>query len=189
MKLTVKTLSHLIAIILAWQCSPLVWGQNAAGNLLADKDVRPGLVVHLDCGDGTFTAELAAQPAAKVVQGLSRSPAAVEKARRCIAEKGLYGRVSAELLVGRRLPYPDNTTNVLVVQDLAGLEKSGASLTELFRVVAPFGVLWIEGADEQSIAEKLHPVFTKGMTIEARGRNPCTTRRERRCRRTVAWDR
>ena len=55
---------------------------TGAAGLLADQGVRPGLVVHLDCGDGALTAELGAQPSAKVVQALSRSPESVEKARR-----------------------------------------------------------------------------------------------------------
>jgi len=125
----------LIQIMLSPLATTL-WGGEGADVLLAEWGVRSSLVVHLDCGDGTFTVELGMQPGTKVVQGLSRSPVSVEKARRCISEKGMYGRVSAEVLIGERLPYPDNTVNTLVVQDIVGLEQSGVPLTELFLVVA-----------------------------------------------------
>jgi len=143
-------------------------GDDGAATLLADKDVRPGLVVHLDCGDGTFTAELGVQPNAKLVQALSSSRESVEKARQLIAGKGLYGKVSADTFAGDRLPYPDNTVDTLVVQNIASLEKNGLTLKELLRVTAPFGVIWIEGADEKSITEELRPLDVKGMSVTTR---------------------
>jgi len=63
-------------------------GESTAESLLSDANVRPGLVVHLDCGDGRYGGT-----------GFSRTPGSssresVEKARQLIAGKGLYGRVS-----------------------------------------------------------------------------------------------
>src|SRR5580658_8572580 len=55
-------------------------GEEVAAKLLADGDVRPGLVVHLDCGDGELTAELGVQPKATIVQALSRSSVSVATA-------------------------------------------------------------------------------------------------------------
>jgi len=56
----------------------------------------------------------------------------------------------------------------LIVQDLSGLKKGGLPLKELLRVTAPFAVMWIEGADEKSIADELKPIFVEGMSVTAR---------------------
>ncbi len=98
-------------------------------------DLLGGLVVHVGCGDGKLTASLPTSENV-VVQGLDRSAAAVDAARRHIQSKRLYGRVSVRRWQGGSLPYNDNLVNLLVMQD-AGYEIRDE---EIMRVLAPGGV-------------------------------------------------
>ena len=70
----------------------------------------------------------------------------VQKARRSLRARGLNGRVSVEQASWRQpLPYPDNTVNLLVADDLPGLLKDGLSAGEIPRVLAPNGMAYLGG--------------------------------------------
>ncbi|HEY3322405.1 MAG TPA: PQQ-binding-like beta-propeller repeat protein [Planctomycetota bacterium] len=118
--------------------------------------IRGGIVVHLGCGDGQFTAALrtAAGPASAPgvallpgcstsasfqVQGLDRNPANVAAAREFLYKKGLYGEVSVERLDGAQMPYIDNLVNLVVAEDLNGI-----SINEIKRVLVPNGVAYLK---------------------------------------------
>ena len=53
--------------------------------------------------------------------------------------KGLYGKVSVELWHGKCLPYVDNMVNLVVAEDLGGVE-----MPEVMRVLAPQGVACVK---------------------------------------------
>ena len=93
-----------------------------------------GLIVHVGCGDGTLTAALRTNDRT-IVQGLDTNPAGIEKARKNIHARGLYGPVSVRQFDGERLPYVDNLVNAIVVADGADIAES-----ELLRTLAPYGV-------------------------------------------------
>jgi outer membrane protein assembly factor BamB len=105
-----------------------------AKELLDGSGVRGGLVVHFGCGDGRLTAAIG-QAGPYLVQGLDQDPQAVDRARQQIRSQGVYGRVSADVWRGGRLPYADNLVNLLVAEDAGALP-----MDEVMRVLAPGGV-------------------------------------------------
>jgi len=92
-----------------------------------------GLVVCI--GDGAKSADLWDRPN-MVVQCLETSEVEVAKLRKMIEKAGCYGRVSASLLKGKRLPYTDNLVNAVVIRD-----QSSVISEEVERVLAPRGVV------------------------------------------------
>ena len=121
----------------AWSCVRARAADAEAQRILAETGVQGGLIVHLPCGDGQLTAALGAGEGF-VVQGLDRSPAHVETARRTIQSLGLYGKVSVDRWDGAQLPYIDNLVNLIVAEDAGGLRDE-----ELLRVLAPRGVAYV----------------------------------------------
>jgi len=108
--------------------------------LVEASGVKGGLVVHLGCGDGTFTAGLRVNDR-YLVHGLDSDAKNVGKAREHIHSKGLYGPVSVDVFNGKSLPYSDNLVNLIVIDDQ---KVSGVSVQvsgrEIERVLAPGGV-------------------------------------------------
>jgi len=111
--------------------------EDAAADILKATGITGGLIVHLGCGDGRLTAALHASDSF-LVHGLDRDPANVQRARKYIASRGLYGNVSVDRLTGSALPYADNLVRLLVVQDPSGIPRS-----EIRRVLAPGGVAYV----------------------------------------------
>jgi len=111
-----------------------------ARQILDDTGVKGGLVVHLGCGDGALTAALGAGDG-YLVHGLDADPKNVKRARRHVAEQGLYGKVSVDRLQGSRLPYTGGLVNLLVSEDLGGV-----AMDEVTRVLAPGGVAYLKSA-------------------------------------------
>ena len=145
-----------MAAVWALNCLPVLWAQTEAIHaLLSDKDVRPGLAIHLDCGDGSLTIAMAAHPKVRVIQGLTLKGDDIEKCRAKLLDQNLFGRVSIDRLATPTLPYADNLANVLVVQNVANLETSGLKLSECLRVVAPYGVAFVEKAEPEAIKKQL----------------------------------
>lgn len=146
-----------LAALFAVLATATVRGQNAdepgqrAAQILDETAVQGGLIVHLGCGDGRLTAALRVSDSFQI-QGLDRDPAAVEKARRHIQSRGLYGEVSVDHLTGQRLPYIDNLINLLVVED-----QSGIALAEILRVLTPSGVAYIRQGNRWEKTVKPRP--------------------------------
>ena len=105
-----------------------------AKQILEETGVPGGLIVHLGCGDGKLTAALRAKDC-YLVQGLDAAPENVEKARRHIRSKGLYGDVSVDRFDGKQLPYVDNLVNLIVASGECQVPSE-----EIARVLAPNGV-------------------------------------------------
>jgi outer membrane protein assembly factor BamB len=125
-------------MISAWiLCAALAAAASAqeARRILDAAGVKGGLIVHLGCGDGKLTAALRGNDSF-IVHGLDSDAKNVDAARKHIRSLGLYGKVSAELWDGKRLPYVDNLVNLIV----AGDECRVAS-DEIMRVLAPNGVV------------------------------------------------
>jgi len=132
----------LCTLILTLPGRPAVLAAGAsASEILEVSGVKGGLVVHLDCGDGRLTAELA-RNGAYVVHGLETDPVEVQKARRYLLARKELGRVSVELFTGRTLPYADNLVNLIVAE-----ERGEVAEDELMRVLVPGGVAYIKDGD------------------------------------------
>lgn len=117
--------------------------------LLRQSGVQGGVVVHLGCGDGTVTGQLAAG-SQYVVQGLDTDAANVEAARRRLLSENRYGRVTIDRWDGRRLPYIDNFVNLIVVNSSAT-----AAREEILRVLCPGGVALFTTNDAQQVSNKI----------------------------------
>jgi outer membrane protein assembly factor BamB len=109
-----------------------------AAEILQVTGATGGLIVHLGCGDGRLTAALSAGDSF-VVQGLDADARSVDTARQHIRSLGLYGKVSAEQLSGKRLPYVDNLVNLVVAEELGGVP-----MDEVMRVLSPLGVAYVK---------------------------------------------
>jgi outer membrane protein assembly factor BamB len=117
--------------------------QAMSQQILEATGVKGGLVVHLGCGDGKLTAALHVSQS-YLVHGLDADAANVQIAREHIRSLGLYGPVSADRLIGDRLPYADNLVNLLVAEDLGKVP-----VDEVTRVLAPLGVAYVKSKDGQ----------------------------------------
>jgi len=107
-----------------------------ARQVLDASGVAGGLVVHVGCGDGRLTAELHAGEG-YLIHGLDTEAKNVAAARKHIASKGLYGKVSAARFDGKALPYIDNLVNLVVAEDLGDVP-----MAEVMRALAPLGVAY-----------------------------------------------
>lgn len=123
----------------------------AAPGILESCGVQGGLVIHLHCGDGRLTAALGASEN-YVVRGLDAHPDNIEKARKHIQSRGLYGRVSVDFFDGRDLPLIDNLVNLVVAERLGRVP-----VEEAMRVLAPGGVLCLKGEDGWTTTVKPWP--------------------------------
>ncbi|MCH7689290.1 MAG: class I SAM-dependent methyltransferase [Planctomycetes bacterium] len=129
---------------------------QASENILAQQileatGVQGGLIIHLGCGDGKLTAALKAGDG-YVVHGLDREKANVDKSRKYIQSRGLYGDVSVDRLQGNQLPYIDNLANLVVSEDLDGI-----AMEEILRVLAPEGTAYIKSGDTWTKTIKPRP--------------------------------
>ncbi|MDP6635154.1 MAG: PQQ-binding-like beta-propeller repeat protein [Phycisphaerae bacterium] len=126
------------------------WAQDA-DQILSETGVKGGLIVHFGCGDGKLTAALRAGES-YIVHGLDADAKSVSAARKHIRKLGLYGKVSAELHSGAKLPYIDNLVNLLVAGDLGEVTNE-----EVMRVLAPNGVAYVRSGGKWSKTVKPRP--------------------------------
>ena len=132
-----KRRSRLLPIALFLLPAVVTDAGDPAREILDAAGVRGGLVVHLGCGDGRLTASLLADDS-YLVQGLDTDAVNVAAARKHVHSLGLYGKVSCDTFDGVRLPYADNLVNLIVV------ERPGALMPEIMRVLAPEGVAYVK---------------------------------------------
>ena len=112
----------------------------AQAGALEDSGVKGGVIVVIGCEDTTLIGNLG-QSERFLVQALDGDMERVENARKAIAKRGAYGRVSVAVFRGNHLPYADNLVNLLI--DASG--KGGVAEDEVLRVLAPRGVAMIGG--------------------------------------------
>ena len=113
---------------------------GVAEEILRDTGVQGGFVVHLGCGDGALTVQLRANSSYQVL-GLDVDEQQVAEARKRILASGQYGDVTVDRLAGKDLPLVDNLANLVVAED-----RSGVSMDEIRRVLAPQGVAYVKTA-------------------------------------------
>ncbi len=153
----------LLALEVACGCQAAESVVRSAAELLQKSGVVGGLVVHIGGEDparwGQWTVALGSQFPC-VVHGLYTDAGGIEAARAAIRAAGCYGRVSAEPLLGSKLPYADGLVNLVIVnRPVAVVEQAprGSCLPdatarlqglqipkqELLRVLAPNGVAMV----------------------------------------------
>ncbi len=131
---------QLAVLVFAVSVGVTAAGPEDGREILKTTNTKGGLVVHVGCGKsgGKLTAELW-QDSRFLVHGVDRDADSVKKAREYILSKGLYGKVSAGQYDGKRLPYADNTVNLLVSEDLGDV-----AMAEVRRVLVPRGVVYLK---------------------------------------------
>lgn len=134
-----KRLLH-VALILFYVISAYSQSQFPE-NLVRDSGIKGGLIVHVGCGDGVFTAGLRVNDR-YVVQGLDMDAANIERAKQYIRSRSEYGPVTAATFDGKHLPYTENLVNLLIVEDSVDLSND-----EIMRVMAPRGVILVKETD------------------------------------------
>ncbi|GAG08853.1 unnamed protein product, partial [marine sediment metagenome] len=122
-----------------------------AQQIIEATSVKGGLIVHLGCDDGRLTAALR-QDDSYLVHGLDRDAENVEQTRKYIHSLGVYGKVTADRLSGRRLPYVDNLVNLVVAK-----EPGQVPMDELVRVLCPNGVAYVQQNGEWTKTVKPRP--------------------------------
>jgi len=144
-----KTLVHMlvVALMVIGGCCCTISAQenkSKANEIIKASGIKAGLCVNLGVTDGKLTAELS-QKGKFVVQGLTSDAKKVEKARKYIETKGLYGRVSVERCDFKRMPYAKNFVNIVAAEALPEIIEKGLSLSEVYRIIAPYGALCFTG--------------------------------------------
>ena len=141
--------SHRITLIVGFALalaslagSGLADEQQLADEILAATGIKGGIIVHVGCGDGKLTAALRANQS-YLVHGLDRGATNVAAAREHIQAIGQYGNVFVEQWSGDRLPYIDNSVNLIVSEDSGTMSQD-----EIMRVLAPNGVVYTRTAGE-----------------------------------------
>ena len=123
----------------------------SAAAILEATGVKGGLVAHVGCGDGKLTAALRANDS-YLVHGLDSDAENIAAARKHIKALGQYGNVFVEQWSGDRLPYIDNTVNLIVSEDLGGI-----SSAEVMRILAPKGVAYVKSKGRWTKVTKPRP--------------------------------
>jgi len=122
------TLMTILALLTVYPC------RSAVPDLAKTAGVSGGVLVRIGCDEPVELMDICIDDTC-LVQAIDTDPEKVAAARAAIpAEK--YGRVSAILWDGKRLPYVDNFVNLIVVPGVA----CRVSSEEIRRVLAPRGV-------------------------------------------------
>lgn len=130
-----------------------------AATVLKTAGFNQGLCLHLGAGraeSAGLTAALA-ENSDMVVHGLALDEASLERARKEIVARKMFGRAMAERIESKSLPYTVDQANVVVVEDLAALTALGISKDDILRIVAPGGVLLIREQKQWTRTVKPRP--------------------------------
>jgi outer membrane protein assembly factor BamB len=120
-------------------------------SLLQETNIKGGLVVQLGCkSDQNISLN-----SSFLFHGLNTDAGHIENLRKTIKSKNQYGRISASVYNGKKLPYADNMVNLLIVEDAADVTKE-----EMMRVLAPNGFIARKIKDTWKTEKKARP---KGM--------------------------
>lgn len=140
-----RSLMKATAALVVWALTAgfgLATEADTAKQIVESSGIKTGYCVHLGCGDGKLSAELA-RDGAMIVHGLTTDPAKVAPARKHIESQGLYGQATIDLLELPRLPYAENLIDLVVIEDWAGLSKKGLNIKEFVRVLCPEGIAYL----------------------------------------------
>jgi len=128
----------IIVSLLVLFATPVRADTQQAKQIMDTTGIKGGLIVHIGCGDGKLTSALRANDS-YIVHGLDSKPENVAAARTHIKSLGQYGNVSVDMCSGDRLPYIDNSVNLVVSENLGGVPTS-----EVMRILAPNGVAYLK---------------------------------------------
>lgn len=124
--------------------------------LKKDTGCTDGLAVFIEPAQPDTPLALAAEGKI-LVHCLHRDAAATTRFRQAFFSKGLYGMATAETWIEpARLPFADRLVNLLVA-DLDALGAQAPSTTELDRVVAPSGALYLKKDGAWKTTKKPRP--------------------------------
>ncbi len=138
--------SNLLCIVAASLPNSLVAADIDA--VLQQTSVKGGLVVHLGCKDD----QNVSLNKSFMYHGLNTDAAQVEGLRKRIKSAGHYGRISAAIHTGKRLPYADNMVNLLIVEDTLNVSRE-----EMMRVVVPNGFIALKAGKAWKTEQKPRP--------------------------------
>jgi len=137
----------MAAALLVWvhvAAAAPVGAAAQAERIVRATGVRAGLCVHAGCGDGRLAAALAAR-GRMLVHGLALDERSLVAARASAESSGVYGKVCVERLGLAELPYPDNSVNLVIADDLPRALAAKLDLADVLRVLAPGGAAWLGG--------------------------------------------
>jgi len=140
------------AFLLATLCCALGGSTRDGQQILAECGFQGGLVVQVGCGNADPLLGLAQTPNA-LVHGLVSDPERVEAVRHGIRHARIYGRVSVMAWQGPFLPYADGMVNVLLSLD----ERVTLAPAEIDRVLAPYGIAWLQRNGKLTAHRKAPP--------------------------------
>jgi len=142
-------------LMFAW--AVLVVGASAeqdetglARHLLSGAGIRRGICSIPRCGNGELAISVA-ESSGFLVHAQDHRPSCVAAAREAANRKGLLGhRVIVEKGTLLRLPYADNTVDLILIVDLADGALGEVSVSEMLRVLRPLGKAIVGRSAEQT---------------------------------------
>ena len=86
-----------------------------AVDVLKQSGFTGGVVVQLDCGDGSLLADIHKQQPNSLGHGLVRSEEQAAAARKILLDAKVSGKVTVSGWDGKMIPFVDNFVNLLIV--------------------------------------------------------------------------
>jgi outer membrane protein assembly factor BamB len=115
---------------------------NTAKTLIQSADIPGGICVILGRTDADLPLSIP-KYGSFTVHTLLHDRNLIGKVRRKIDRQGIYGKVSADLGHYDKLPYTENLINIVIADNCPTLESNEISADELFRILAPRGILFL----------------------------------------------
>ncbi len=136
---------------------------DAGRKLVQDSGLPGGICVVIGDSDAQLALDIASKRAL-TVQVLCPNGNHLESVREAIRAADVYGRVSAERLDGRGLPYTENLINLVLVNRDTIRADQGPHLAEILRVLAPLGTayLGIDGSDGNGESDAVEALKQQG---------------------------
>jgi len=128
----------VLPVSFRWTTVALAAPADESAQIFQATGIKGGFVVHLGCGNGQLTAALRASES-YLVHGLDTDAENVTAARANLRKSGVYGPVSIDRLSAGRLPYIDNTVNLVVAEELGEVP-----MDEVLRVLCPNGAAYVK---------------------------------------------
>ena len=114
--------------------------ESLASHVLARSSAAGGLCSMPSCGDGQLAVAIASANSRLVVHAMDPRPAMVAAARKAAQQAGLLGRrVFVEKQPSGRLPYADNSIDLIVGTDVSPRAMEAITWAEVLRVLRPRG--------------------------------------------------
>lgn len=131
-------------VILLLSCSCL-WCENKSNlskYLLESSKIKSGICVLIGFNNEQLAVELV-QSGKILVHGLCKDPDLLQKIRKSITAKHLYGQITFEQYSLKDLPYADHLINLIIINNSTNIFKNGLSMKEILRVTTPGGTIFI----------------------------------------------